>query len=402
MKRAPTVFIFCCALVPLSGTVLAQQPANMEASAPAPHPAASGAAAAPAPPPPEPGSAATTAITTGPTQPTAASAEANSTSATPANVAPEPIPGTLPAGTGDVAPADGATITTPSATDTQGPREVPLDSEPVDARIHRRLDEFNMRHQQRQQQISSYSEAKGGDPGLGRYADPRIVQVELDDELDREQTSQELSGDYAERAHDVQAKAQALQDFIAKRHEALDDLNKKNGGAARKQDLEVALSNLSRLPLSPETMAEMREIDRRLSEIDRDSKDLPAQLSQNQQEATDAEAELAKLGSLQQSYEKESKTFTADALSARQNRLRLANKLEYYIVRAQTEDTLEQGRKALEAAHHISPSPDVESVLNGSATSGKSDADLQQLRDCIRDSGDVKACRQAMHQGSEP
>lgn len=372
MKRSPIFLLICCAL---ANAALAQQPAQTEV--PSQQTATSGAAA-PAPPPPDPASR----------DATANAADATTGSAT------------TPSTAADVPPA--GSVAAPSVTDTQGAREVPLDSEPFDARVHRRLDEFKMRHQQRQGQMSPYAEAKGSDPGLGRYADPRIVQVELDDELDREQTSQELSGDYAEQIHDVQTKAQALQDFIAKRHQTLDDLNKKSGGATNKQDLEVALANLARQPLSPETMAEMREIDRRLSEIDRNSKDLPAQLSQNQQEATDAEAELAKLRALEQSYEKESKAFTADALSARQNRLRLANKLEYYIVRAQAEDMLEQGRKALETAHHISASPDVESVLNGPVSNTKSDADLEQLRDCIRDSGDVKACRQAIHQGSEP
>ena len=69
---------------------------------------------------------------------------------------------------------------------------------------------------------------------------------------------------------------------------------------------------------------------------------------------------------MQQAYEKEAKAFTADALSARQNRLRLANKLEYFVVRAQAEDTLEQGRKALETVEHLAPSPQVESLLAGS------------------------------------
>jgi chromosome segregation ATPase len=142
----------------------------------------------------------------------------------------------------------------------------------------------------------------------------------------------------------------------------------------------------------------MREIDRRLSETDRNEKDLPAQLSQNQQETADAAQELAKLQTLQQAYEKEAKTFTADALSARQNRLRLANKLEYFVVRAQAEDTLEQGKKSLEAVEHLAPSSQVEDLLRGPGTTTKSDASMEQMRECIKKSGDVQACRQAMHQ----
>jgi chromosome segregation ATPase len=174
-------------------------------------------------------------------------------------------------------------------------------------------------------------------------------------------------------------------------------LNKHNGASSR-QDLEVALANLARQPSSPETLAAMRELDQRLSEMDRNEKDLPAQLSQNQQEAADAAAELAKLQALQKAYEKEAKAFTADALSARQNRLRLASKLEYFIVRAQAEDLLEQGRRALETVEHLSPSPEVENLLRGPGSTAKSDTDLEQMRNCIQESGDVKACRQAPHQ----
>jgi len=369
MKRALILVLFCGATVSLA---LAQQSASTRVPA--------------APPPPEtaasgpgdiarPGQTATTQVVT--------------------EVA-------TPAGTVDTTPTEGADTTTPGAlgktppvvADTQEARELPLDLESFDVRVHRRVTEYSQRHQQRERRMSSYDRVSVGDPGLERFADPRKVQVELSDELDRERTSEELCADYAEQAHDVQSKAQALEEFIAKRRQTLDELNKHNG-ASRRQDLEVALANLARQPLSPETLAAMREIDRRLSETDRNEKDLPAQLSQNQQETADAAEELAKLQALQQAYEKEAKAFTADALSARQNRLRLASKLEYFIVRAQAEDTLEQGRKALETVEHLSPSPEVENLLRGPGSTTKSQADLEQMRDCIQKSGDVKACRQA-------
>ena len=55
----------------------------------------------------------------------------------------------------------------------------------------------------------------------------------------------------------------------------------------------------------------------------------------------------------------------ADALSARENRLRLANKLEYFVVRAQAEDTLEQGQKSLKTVEHLAPSAHVDDLLKG-------------------------------------
>ena len=375
MKRALMLVMSCCAMASLA---LAQQHAStgLPAAPPPPETAASG-------PVDIAGSGGTAAI------PEAAADD--TPSGTPDNTAIEtPVPNSDN-------PASGTLANTPTVvSDSQGARELPLDSEPFDVRVHRRVGEYMQRHLQREHRMSSYSRVSVGDPNLERFADPRKVQVELSDELDREQTSEELSSDYAEQAHDVQSKAQALQEFIAKRRETLNELNK-NSGAQRRQDLEMALANLARQPMTPETLAEMREIDRRLSEIDHKENDLPAQLSQNQQEAADAAEELTKLQALQQAYEKEAKTFTADALSARQNRLRLASKLEYYVVRSQAEDSLEQGRKALESVEHLSASPEVESQLRGPESATKSDADLEQMRDCIQNSGDVKACRQAMH-----
>lgn len=274
---------------------------------------------------------------------------------------------------------------------------MPLDSEPFDVRVHRRVTEYNQRRQEREARMAAFDKATAGDPGLVRYADPRKVQVELSDELDRERTSEELSADYAEQAHDVQNKVQALQQFVAKRRQTLDELNK-HEGSSRRQDMETALTNLARQPSSPETLAAMRDIDQRLSETDRNDKDLPAELSQTQQETADASAELAKLQTLQQAYEKQAQAFTADALSARQDRLRLADKLEYFVVRAQAEDTIEEGRKSLDSVEHLTPSPEVEDLLRGPGATTKSDSSLEKLRDCINKSGDVRACRQAAHQ----
>lgn len=319
-----------------------------------------------------------------------------------------PPPGPPPAETADAVPVEvtplsptaaplPATNVPAAAPEGQEARELPLDSEPFDVRIQRRVAEYNERHQQREHHMSAYEKAAQGDPGMVRYADPRKVQVELSDELDRERTSEELSADYAEQAHDVQAKTQALEEFLAKRKTTLDDLSQ-HAGSSRRQDLETAMANLARQPSSPETLAAMRDIDQRLAETERTEKDLPAQLSQAQGESADAAAELTKLQALQQAYEKESKAFMADALSARQNRLRLANKLEYFVVRAQAEDTLEQGRKSLDAVQHLAPSSEVEDLLRGPGTTTKSDRTLEQMRQCIQKSGDVRACRQASHQ----
>ena len=347
MKTALILTLLGCAL---ASVALAQQPPTTQVPPPPP--------AGMAPPPPTPG-------TTEPESPPPAASE-----------------------TPETAPQD-----------TQGARETPLDTEAFDVRVHHRLDEYNQRREQRELEMASYNKASGNDPGLERFADPRKVQVELKDELDREQTSEQLANDYAEQAREVLGKQQAIQDFIAKRRKTLDDLSKQNVGV-NLQDLEVALANLAHQPESPETEAQMREIDRRLSAAERLEKDLPARRTRAQEEAAGAAEALAKLKALEQSYEKESRAFAADALSARQNRLGLADRLEYYVVRAQAEDVLDQGRKATQSVLHLAASPEVDKTLNGSGSSAKSETDLEQLRSCIQQSGDVKACHDKARQAA--
>ena len=347
MKTALILTLLGCAL---ASVALAQQPPTTQVPPPPP--------AGMAPPPPTPG-------TTEPESPPPAASE-----------------------TPETAPQD-----------TQGARETPLDAEAFDVRVHHRLDEYNQRREQRELEMASYNKASGNDPGLERFADPRKVQVELKDELDREQTSEQLANDYAEQAREVLGKQQAVQDFIAKRRKTLDDLSKQNVGV-NLQDLEVALANLAHQPESPETEAQMREIDRRLSAAERLEKDLPARRTRAQEEAAGAAEALAKLKALEQSYEKESRAFAADALSARQNRLGLADRLEYYVVRAQAEDVLDQGRKATQSVLHLAASPEVDKTLNGSGSSAKSETDLEQLRSCIQQSGDVKACHDKARQAA--
>ena len=315
----------------------------------------------------------------------------------PAGMAP-PLPR---AGTTESESPPPAASETPEAApaDTQGARETPLDAEALDVRVHRRLDEYNQRRDQRELEMASYNKAGGDNPGLERFADPRKVQVELKDELDREQTSEQLANDYAEQAREVLSKQQAIQDFVDKRRKTLDDLSKQN--VVNPQDLEVALANLAHQPESPETEAQMREIDRRLSEAERLEKDLPARRTRAQEEAAGAAEELGKLKALEQSYEKESKAFATDALSAHENRLGLADRLEYYVVRAQAEDVLEQGRKATQSVQHLAASPYVDKTLNSSGSSAKPETDLEQLRSCIQQSGDVKACHDKAHQAHQ-
>ena len=237
-------------------------------------------------------------------------------------------------------------------------------------RVRRLLDDFDQRHQERVQAMSSYDKAGDSEPGLKQFADPRKVELELKDERDRERTSQALASEYGQEATQVKTQEQALQDFIAKRQKALDDLSKRANNSNR-QDLELAAENLAR---QPGTEVQVREIRRRLSDAERNQKDLSVQGPQIQQEIAGAQGELKKVQALEQSLQQQAKAYATDATSARQNQLNLADRLEFYVVRAKAEDVLDQDHEATQAVHHLSPSPEVRETLASPMPSAKPNA----------------------------
>jgi len=276
----------------------------------------------------------------------------------------------------------------PTGVEPEAQHESPPAKEPLEVRVHRLLDEFNQRHDDRVLEMYSYGKAGDAEPGLKQFADPRKVEVELKDEQDREQTSKALAKEYADEARQVENQEQALQNFIAKRQKTLDDMSK-HAGTINRQDLEVAAENLAR---QPGTDAQVREIRRHLADDELSAKDLSTRQSLAQQETASAQDELKRLRALEQSLELESKSYTADAASAHQNQLHLADRLEFYVVNAQAEDVLDQGRKATEAVHHLAASPEVQDTLGSLGPSGKVDAKPDPAKKCTGTANDGKGC----------
>jgi DNA repair exonuclease SbcCD ATPase subunit len=276
----------------------------------------------------------------------------------------------------------------PAQVATSTGQEPPPVKELLEVRVRRLLDDFDQRHQQRMIEMSAYDKAGSAEPGVKQFADPRKVEVELKDEQDREETSQALAKEYAEESRQVQTQEQALQDFIAKRQKTLDDMNQRVV-AVNRQDLELAAANLAR---QPGTEAQVSELRRRLAEADRNARELSSRESQGKQEAASSAEELKKLRALEESLDKESKAYLADAASAHQNQLHLADRLEYYAVNAQAEDVLDQDRKATEGVQHLAASPEVHATLESLGPGAKADAKPGPSKKCSEAPNDMQGC----------
>ncbi len=270
----------------------------------------------------------------------------------------------------------------------------PPEKETLAIRVRRLLDDFDQRHQERVQQMASYDKAADAGPGLKQLADPHKVELELKDERDREQTSQALANEYSVEARQVQVHEKAVQDFIAKRQKTLDDMSKRSSNINR-QDLELAAANLAR---QPGTEAQVSELRRRLTDADRNDQQLAAERPQVQQEIAGSQEELKKLQTLEQTLEKQSKAYTADAISARQNQLNLADRLEFYIVRAKAEDVLDEDRDAAGTVQHLSASPEVRDTLASPAPSAKANPEPNPSKECAERPPDGKGCTETAAQ----
>jgi len=292
-----------------------------------------------------------------PTPATSPDQAAPNTKAEPA--APSPTPLLNQEGPRESAGVVSGTAETANTVDAKPPVAPLSQPDTFDTRVHRIVDDFNQRHQKREVEMSAYTKAGDSDPTLNRLAAPRRVEIELKDEQDREQTSSALAKAYADEAQKIHRAQKSLEDLIAKRRQALDQLTKPATDVDR-DDLEVAAANLAR---QPGTEAQVREIKRRLADAERDDKVLPGKRAQAQQEVAGSEDELGKMQALEQSLAKESKAYAADAASAHENRLALADRLEFLAVRAQAEDVLDQGGKAVAAVQHLAPSPEVLDTL---------------------------------------
>ena len=264
--------------------------------------------------------------------------------------------------------------------------EAPPEKQTLAQRAQRLLDDYEQRHLERVGQMASYEKAGNSEPGLESLADPRKVELELQDERDREQTSRALANEYALEVRQVQAHEKAVQDFIAKRQKTVDDLSKRSSNINR-HDLELAADNLAR---QPGTESQVSELRRRLAEADRNDQELAAERPQVQQEMAGAQEELKKLQALEQSLDKQAKAYVADAASARQNQLSLADRLEFYVVRAKAEDVLDEDHEAAGTVKHLSASPEVRHTLESPAPKAKTEAG--PAKDCAQNSPDGKGC----------
>jgi hypothetical protein len=239
--------------------------------------------------------------------------------------------------------------------------------------------------------------AGANDPATQAVAQVEITRLLLEGENDRRATSQQLAKAFASLGEELSARAQAVQELIESRRQAAvtaaADLNHLNSLVPQR---ELALRNLAMLPASDQTDSMIRGLNTELTQ-EEDTRKLDEETSQESRgEIKALQAEADELEQAAGEARRSSTRFADAAQSAQVNERLLADRLEYSVARMRTADLLTSASKALGHSGvltdnaQLGPLPAAGAVpaLTPSAKQA-----MDQLRDCIRKTGNTDACR---------
>jgi hypothetical protein len=235
------------------------------------------------------------------------------------------------------------------------------------------------------------------DPATQDVAQVEVTRLLLEGENDRRTTSQQLAKAFASLGEELDARARAVHDLIDSRKQAAvtaeADLSHLKSLMPQR---ELALRNLAMLPPSNQNDSIIRELNAELTQ-EQDTRKLDEETSQESR--SEIKALQAEADELEQAAgeARQSSTRFADAAEAAQvNERLLADRLEYSVAHMRASDLLTSASKALghsgslRGSAQLGPLPGA-GAIPALMPTGKQATD--QLRDCIRKTGDLDACR---------
>jgi hypothetical protein len=256
---------------------------------------------------------------------------------------------------------------------------------------------YMQRQATRQAQRAQIKAAGAHDPATQAVAQIEVTRLLLEGEKDREATSQQLAQAFSSLGEELDNRAQRVRNLAQSRKQtaltADAELNEINESAPRR---EMALRNLAMLPASTDNdqiisnlsaELEQEENTRKLDEEQSHEAGSEIKALQNEANTLERAATVAR---------RKSSNFADAAQSARVNENLLADRLEYAVAQMRTADLLAGASKVLDHSGalkenlQIGPLPAAGSVpapLPSASTA------VDQLRDCIRQTGNPDACR---------
>jgi hypothetical protein len=256
---------------------------------------------------------------------------------------------------------------------------------------------YQKREADRQARRAQLEAAGAQDPNAQALVQIEQTRLLLEGEKDRMATSQQLAAAFAALGEELDARAHKVRDLVESRNEtavtAEAELNQLNDVVPRR---ELALRNLAMLPASDQNDEMIRGLSAELAQ-EEGARKLDEERSQEARSEFKAlQAESGQLEQAAAEARRKSSRFADAARSAQVNENLLADRLEYSVARMRTADLLTNASKALDHSGAFKDNVQIGPLPAASAApappTGAAQA-VDQLRDCIRKTGNPDACR---------
>ncbi|HUY15842.1 MAG TPA: hypothetical protein VMX16_19765 [Terriglobia bacterium] len=254
---------------------------------------------------------------------------------------------------------------------------------------------YKKREADREAQRQELEKAAAKDPATLALAQIQETRLLLEGEQDRMQSTQQLSQAFSALADEIASRATQVRAMVENRKQMADisdaDLDRMNDRTPR---LDLSLRNIAMLPPSNENNQMIRRLDAELAQDDQARKLDEARSLQARHEMQSLEADSVELGKESAEARQKSAGFAMAAQDAKLNEGRLADRLEFSVTRQRATDTLNSTSKAIEDSVALTGNTAINSTVMGtSSVAVPTHQSVDRLRDCIRKTGDVEACR---------
>jgi hypothetical protein len=256
---------------------------------------------------------------------------------------------------------------------------------------------YKQREASRNAQRAQLLATSTNDPATRALAQIEATRLLLENENDRSVTSQQLARAFASLGEQLDTRAHAVQDLIESRNQgavtAEADLKQLNGSLPQR---ELALRNLAMLPATDQNDRIIRGLNAELTQ-EENARELDEETSKEALSEIQAlKAEADELEQAAAEARRKSTTFANAAQAAKVNERLLADRLEYSVARMRGTDLLTSASKALDQSGALGGNAQLDPLSATRAVPALGSSANQatdQLRDCIRKTGNPDACR---------
>lgn len=256
--------------------------------------------------------------------------------------------------------------------------------------------DYAKREEDRNARRQELEAAVHNDPTVQAVADIQTTRLLLEGEQDRMQSSGQLSQAFSDLATKLQSDTERVRALLEARRQSAQQADAEIARInAAAPDISLALKNLALLPAGGENDELMRSLAGKLDQDDQALKIDQQRSQEDRVEMKGLEADEQELVWASEQARAKAASFAQASQDAKVKEDLLADHLEFSVQRKRASDELSDSSKILETSVSTrGPSPAQQTAL-GDQPQPTASEPIDSLRDCIRRTGDVAACRAA-------